>query len=281
MNSSILLTEIDFKEINEKPVIYQIRNTITGRVFISATMNFKKHLKGMISNLEKAQSRNPEQMNIDYRAYGASSFVVEILRKRSITEVNITSLKNGFVKSANRLYNIKTDLWGGGYESLSEPCYLLSLNGEIVESFPSIQSAFNHLGITPHYSGKNTQSVVDGKYRVVTQEFYKYHRAEIKRWPHYTDLTKYMSEVYKKSTEISAIIDGEKKIFKNVTEISNEIKKTKEAVRLILRGETKSNPLKISYINEDARKEFKELKELKDRERNRKRIERKLRKMAT
>lgn len=278
--NSMILNEIDFKQINEGPVIYQIRNLITGRVFIASTMNFKKHLKGLLSNLENAQRRNPELLNKDYQAYGSNTFVIEILKDSRLTKENINIFKEKFIKSAKRLYNVKRDLTGGGYETLSEPCYILELNGTIKEAFPSIQSAFKFLNITPHYSGKNSPSIIDGKYRIVTQEFYKYHKIEILRWPNYSDLTKYMSEVYKKASILSIEEDGEKKLFKNVGELSEYIHKTKEAIRLVLKGETLSNPLNITYAHPDAREEFNKLKVLKETERVRKRQERKLRKMA-
>ena len=275
------LVEIDFSQIEDKPTVYQIKNVLNGKVFISSTVKFRKHLKALLTSLDRSLSRNPKELNSDYQKYGPEFFRVEVLEEVEIIDdqdklsERMIYLKEKFLSLANRLYNVKMNGLAGGYETLSEKCYLLDLKGNIVEEFKSIQSAFKSLGITPHYAGKNTPSVVDGRYRIVTQEFYKNNKVEILSWPHYTDLSKYMADVYKKSIVVSAVINGKIRVFSDSAELAKELKKTREAIRLILKGETKSNPYNIQYVNPEARIEFKHLKELKEIQKKRNKQRRK------
>ena len=275
------LTDIDFTQIENKPTVYQIKNTLNGKVFISSTTNFKKHLKALLTSLERSLKRNPKELNNDYHKYGKEFFRLEVLEEVEVIKDKdklnqmMVNLKEKFLRVATRLYNVKMNSVAGGYEKLSEECYLLTLSGEIHEEFKSIQSAFKSLGITPHYAGKNTPSVVDGQFRIVTKDFYKTNKAEIETWPHYTDLSKYMAEVYKNSIVVSAVINGKRIVFTDSAELARKLKKTREAIRLILKGETKANPYDIKYVNPEARTEFKHLKELKELQKKRNKQRRK------
>lgn len=268
------LNEINFKNITEKAAVYQIKNVMNDKVFIAGGKNFKRHLKSLYQSLEKNLDRNPEELRHEYSIYGPEFFEVKILKRLYNYDFNrLLEIKDHFIRNTNRLYNVKLDSIGGGYEIISEPCYLITLNGKIYKEFPSIQSAYKSLNLKPHYAGKNTPAVVGGKYRVVTKDFYKNNLDEIESWPHYTDLNKYIAKVYRKSVMVSAVINGEKQVFKNVTELSKVIDRTKESIRVTLRGKTKSNPYQIKYVNQSARAELKYLKKLKERKNNLKKME--------
>lgn len=66
-----------YKEIPIEAGIYQIRNTVNGKVFIDKTLNFKV-LNGRTLTLQNGIHQN-KALQQEWNEYGADAFVMEVL----------------------------------------------------------------------------------------------------------------------------------------------------------------------------------------------------------
>lgn len=260
-----LLNQLDLSNLPTGSGLFLIRNLKSDFVYIMVSSNIDKYVKNVLHNLSIGSERLPNELVDDYNSLGKSNFSLEI--DEDLLGVNFDLLikeKEYLIDINDNVYNIKKDVSGGGYEVRSQETYILDLNGKIVETFPSSKMAYEYLDVTPYYSSKNTPSVVKKKYRIVTKEFYDLNIDEIKTWPNYTDINKEIKKYYLESKVIIADINGKTIDFKDINELSAKLNKTTEAIRVVLRGKSKSNKYNIRYKNPKAKLKLKELKEIKN-----------------
>lgn len=267
--TELKLANIDLANVEEIPAIYQIRNVVTDYVLISATENLKSHLKSLLYSIKNAYDRIPEKLVKDFKQLGEDMFVIDILQSEGINKDNMAMYKDSYLEREPRIYNVKRLSKGGGFEVVSNEAYVLNLNGDIVSEHPSVQAAYNSLGTAPHYGGVNTSARVQKVNRVVTKEFYNKNLKTILTWNNYNDYAQYRSELYRKSAEVSIVKNKKRLVFGNMGEVADYLKCSKETVRLILKGVTKSNPYNIQFANPTA---IEELEKLKQEEKNKKSV---------
>lgn len=255
------LTQVDYDKLADSPAIYQIRNSLTDFVFVSATEKFKTHLKTLMNAIKHKYDRIPKKLLKDFHTVGSNFFVIDILQTDGVTKDNMNDLKDSFIQIEERLYNVKKTSKGGGFEVVANEAYVLDLEGNIVDEFSSVQLAYNSLGTAPHYGGVNTPAKVKKYYRVVTKSFYNENLSDIKSWNIYNDYAQYRSEIYKESIKVTITEKNKDKFFDNSNDLADYLNCSKETIRLILNGTTRSNPLNIRFTNPDAIEKLNELKE--------------------
>jgi GIY-YIG catalytic domain len=85
-----------YKEIEIKAGIYQIKNTQNGKVFIGSTRNVKT-LNGKRFELKAGASYNKE-LQQEWNEYGEDAFVIEMLETIKVDEEKYNNLKKDLEK---------------------------------------------------------------------------------------------------------------------------------------------------------------------------------------
>jgi len=159
-------------KLNMNSGIYKIVNLQTDKCYIGSTKDFKKRKQTHFSRLKNNNHSNKHLQNA-YNKYGISNFkfeIIEYVQKELLLNIEQSYIDNS--KKEN-IYN-KTYIAGaGGYDVLSIPTYLLSLNGNIINEFESIIECSRNLKISIKNYRINTNAIIKSKYRLVTKDFYK------------------------------------------------------------------------------------------------------------
>lgn len=66
-----------YKEMKTEAGVYQIRNTVNGKVLVSATPNLKT-MEGKRFQLQMGSHKNPE-LQVEWKQYGEGAFEFEVL----------------------------------------------------------------------------------------------------------------------------------------------------------------------------------------------------------
>lgn len=72
------------KEIKTEAGIYQVRNTVNGKVYVDSTMNLRT-INGQQFMLDMGSHRN-RKLQAEWSAFGKEAFVIEVLEVMKIKE---------------------------------------------------------------------------------------------------------------------------------------------------------------------------------------------------
>lgn len=116
-NSKLILTPV--------PGIYQIRNTVNGRVYIGSSVNIAQRVWGHQRALLLGRHTNPH-LQADWRAYGAEDFAFEV--------VEITEDSHAALDAAERRCIAEAQRTGLAYNSPVHPGRSRSMKRQRSES---------------------------------------------------------------------------------------------------------------------------------------------------
>lgn len=227
--------------------IYKIVNLITGKYYVGSTKSFETRKTCHFSRLRNNNHTNQHLQNA-YNKYGEDNFIFEIIEY--VEEELLLDIEQSYIDDSEKeeIYN-KTYIAGaGGYDTLSIPVYLLDLNGNLINEFPSIMECCRNLKIGRRDSRfVNTSSKIKSKYRVVTKDFYNESIDIILSWKNYSSEIKERSRIKKLKQQLIVIENDNIIEFNNKTEVANYLKITKERVRQILKTSSKKFEIKYKY----------------------------------
>ena len=167
--------------------IYKITNVKTLQYYIGSTVNstrrFRQH-KVMLGNKKHPNKK----MQNSWNKYGGDSFSFEILETfTGINKEKLIEEEQKYLDSLdlNKCFNLTFKAYGGGADVNSIPCLVLDLEGNVIDNCKSIKEFFNkYCGVNKYSSNKlNNGSIINKKYRIVTEQFYneKYNEI-ISKW---------------------------------------------------------------------------------------------------
>jgi group I intron endonuclease len=224
--------------------VYTIKNKQHNKQYIGSSKNIEYRLDAHKSNLINNKHVNHKLQNA-WNKYGESYFEFGLLEE---CPDDIKLLREQFhIDQHNKsdLYNLATNVFGGGGELTANPLYLLTLEGIILDEFPSgraLATFLNHKLLS--YNKINTSAIFKSKenkqkYRIVTPEFYNNSQDIISTWLTYSCKTtcKYSFKTYYQVFDKNTIIYEAK----SLREIGEFIGISRERVRQILNKSNKTH----------------------------------------
>ena len=221
--------------------IYLIKNIITDNFYIGSSVDINKRIYQHFNNLKKNKHPNKYLQN-SYNKYGLDNFNYEILEicDKNITKNELLNKEQEYICKFdfNKLFNLNENVNTNGSELLKLKCYLLDLNGNILNNFNSLTELSKYLNTHQIPSNLyNTSKIFLKKYRIVTEDFYNNNLNIINSWnkyfykkDEYLNYYKFDNNLRKfivfDGDEISAIVDNEEYAIK-LSKLLIEIK-TKE-----------------------------------------------------
>ena len=222
--------------------IYIIKNIITDNFYIGSSNNIHKRILEHFNNLKRNKHPNKYLQN-SYNKYKIENFSYEILElcNDNVTKNELLNIEQSYISNYdfNKLFNLNENVHTNGSDLLKLKCYLLDLNGNILNTFDSLIELSKYLNVRQVPSNLyNTSKIFLKKYRVVTKEFYNNNCNIIITWnknyykkDEYLNHYKFDSNLRKfvvfDENEISAIVSDEKyaiKLSKLLVEIKYENK---------------------------------------------------------
>ncbi len=162
------------------PGIYEIKNTINGKIYIGSSNNIYHRVKRHLSDLRKNKKPNPILQNA-FNKYGEDVFYTSIIEHtsdllaREEYWINLLQPKYNCVlihiqrpvisdSMRIKISNTLKAKYKAGYKSLSEkPINVYNLKGELIHTFNKIKDALkplnvSHSSITRVLQGKHKQA---------------------------------------------------------------------------------------------------------------------------
>lgn len=165
--------------------IYRILNTINGKYYIGSTRDFKKRKGEHFHLLKKGKHKN-SYLQGAVKKHGLDAFVFEELETlENLSREHLLFREQYYLDSLNKnlMYNLSFIANSGGSDLLCVPTYLIDLECNIIESFPSmteLRKFLNRGGI--YKTDFNNGKVLCKKYRAVTADFYTSNTKLIDIW---------------------------------------------------------------------------------------------------
>ena len=177
--------------------VYCIENQVTLKKYIGSSKDilyrFKHHLQRLRSN-----RHSNTYLQSSYNKHGISAFKFTILEECSFETIYIR--EQFYIDSFNweELYNLSKIAIGGGSDAVEKEVHLLSLSGDILNTYKSGSELARdlNLSIAPYFTF-NTKTIVKRKYRIVTPEYYLTHLDTILSWRAYSNETEYQKNLKK------------------------------------------------------------------------------------
>ena len=223
--------------------IYKIINLQTGKYYVGSTKDFKIRKQCHFSRL-KCNTHTNKHLQSAYNKYGKNNFKFEIIEY--VKEELLLDVEQSYIDDSTKeeIYN-KTYIAGaGGYDQLSIVIYLLDLNGNIINEYPSISEVSRFLNTGIHSHRINTDRIISKKYRVVSVEFYNNELETIKSWKSYSNQTLENNKNY----ILKRIVICNNKEYSSKEELEKELPITLERIRqIIVSGNNKKFDIKYKH----------------------------------
>ena len=210
--------------------IYCIINIKNNKRYIGSSIDIEQRFKQHLYSLSKNKHYN-KHLQLSFNKYGENNFIFEIMETfDEIERYLLFDIEKEYLLKYNfkNLYNLTTETKNGGWEVSCKKCFILDLNGNIIESFNSIADAsifFKLKGRIPAIS-INSSSIIRHKYRLVTKDFYENELELILSWRNYKNLENSFNKYYKYDNISNKYI-----VFHN-NEIIAKLKEEKDAIKI-------------------------------------------------